>query len=389
MNLEQIQKQVATCSCGNPHHPISIEQINASEKVWQSLVKFVQKKEWRHLLVIADVTTQTVGYSPLQKALLTVGIDVTLVTLSPNKQGDVAADELAVVQVMLELDDSVDALIALGAGTIHDVTRFCAAKAKIPFLSVPTAPSVDGFTSKGAPLIIRGKKITYQLVSPIAVFIPSDIIRDAPRALVAAGVGDMLGKYTSLLDWRFGAFDGQEPFCPVVARLTEQALFDCVKALPDIYAEKAEGLDQLMDSLILSGIAMLIFGHSHPASGGEHHLSHYWEMDFLTHERPAVLHGTKVAIATMELIDTYKTMIQEQSTVPRELEEWANQLPTRQKMESVFNSLQAPIRPEEIGISPLLLASSKREAYRLRERHTLLKQLSLQTTHFETEERSL
>jgi len=112
-------------------------------------------------------------------------------------------------------------------------------------------------------------------------------------------------------------------------------------------------------------------------------------MDFLTHERPAVLHGTKVAIATMELIDTYKTMIQEQSTVPRELEEWANQLPTRQKMESVFNSLQAPIRPEEIGISPLLLASSKREAYRLRERHTLLKQLSLQTTHFETEERSL
>ncbi len=389
MNLEQIQKQVATCSCGNLHYPITIEQISASEKVWQSVVEFVQQKEWRHLLVIGDVNTQMVGYSPLKKALMTVGIDVSIVTLSPNKQGDVLADELSVVQVMLELDDSVDALIALGAGTIHDVTRFCAAKAKIPFLSVPTAPSVDGFTSKGAPLIIRGKKITYQLVSPIAVFIPSDIIRDAPRALIAAGVGDVLGKYTSLLDWRFGAFDGQEPFCPVVARLTEIALSDCVKALPDIYAERAEGLDQLMDSLILSGIAMLIFGHSHPASGGEHHLSHYWEMDFLTHDRPAVLHGTKVAIATMELIDTYRAMIQEQPDVPKELGDWVTQMPTRQKLESIFNSLQAPLQPEEIGISSLLLASSKREAYRLRERHTLLKQMSLQTSHFETEERSL
>ena len=143
---------------------------------------------------------------------MTVGIDVFIVTLSPNKQGNILADELSVVQVMLELENSVDALITIEAGTIHDVTRFCAAKAKILFLSVSIAPSVEGFTSKGAPLIIRRKKSTYQLVSPIAVFIPSDIIRDAPQALVIAGVGDMLGKYTSLLDWRFGSFDGQNPF---------------------------------------------------------------------------------------------------------------------------------------------------------------------------------
>jgi len=91
----------------------------------------------------------------------------------------------------------------------------------------------------------------------------------------------------------------------------------------------------------------------------------------------------------MELIDTYRAMIQEQSDVPKELGDWVTQMPTRQKLESIFNSLQAPLQPEEIGISSLLLASSKREAYRLRERHTLLKQMSLQTSHFETEERSL
>ncbi len=389
MNLEQIQEQVAACTCGNPHHTITIEQISASENVWQSLAEFVQKKEWRHLLVIADANTQAVGYSPLKKVLEEVGIDVSFVSLSSNEQGDVLAGELSVVQVLLEQDASVDALIALGTGTIHDVTRFCAAKTKVPFLSVPTAPSVDGFTSKGAPLIVRGKKITYQLVSPIAVFVPNDIIRNAPQALVAAGVGDMLGKYTSLLDWHFGAFDGNEPFCPIVARLTERALFACMEVLPEIYEGKAKGLDKLMDSLLLSGIAMLIFGHSHPASGGEHHLSHYWEMDFITHHRPAVLHGTKVAVATMELIDLYRTMIQERSDTPVKLNDWAQHMPTRQEMEYIFGALKAPLRPEEIGVSPLLLASSKQEAYRLRERHTLLKQMSLQSTHSEAEENSL
>lgn len=389
MNLEKINQDVQACDCGNPHHAITIERMVASEQVWGHLAEFVQEKEWKHLLIVADDNTERVGFLPLREALTRIGVQVNLVSLQPDERGDVLAEERTVVQVLLHQDETVDALIALGAGTIHDVTRFCAAKTKVPFISVPTAPSVDGFTSKGAPLIVRGKKITYQLVSPVAVFVPSQVIRTAPGALIAAGVGDMLGKYTSLLDWRFGAFDGGEPFCPVAASLTEQALQSCVDALPAIYKRDADGLDQLMESLLLSGVAMLIFGHSHPASGGEHHLSHYWEMDFIANHRPAVLHGTKVAIATMELIDSYKTTIFEWSDAPDALQVWAEQMPTRQELEHIFQALQAPLRPDEIGVSSLLLASSKREAYRLRERHTLLKHMSLNRTQSEVGERSL
>ncbi|MCT4783816.1 iron-containing alcohol dehydrogenase, partial [Exiguobacterium himgiriensis] len=129
--------------------------------------------------------------------------------------------------------------------------------------------------------------------------------------------------------------------------------------------------------------------HSHPASGGEHHLSHYWEMDFIANHRPAVLHGTKVAIATMELIDSYKTTILNGPEMPDTLQAWAEQMPRRQELESIFRTLRAPLRPEEIGISSLLLASSKREAYRLRERHTLLKHMSLNRTETEVGERFL
>lgn len=78
--------------------------------------------------------------------------------IQSDENEDVIADERAIMQVLLETPNDVDAFIAVGAGTVHDITRFSSYKMKVPFISVPTAPSVDGFTSMGAPLIIRGVK---------------------------------------------------------------------------------------------------------------------------------------------------------------------------------------------------------------------------------------
>ncbi|MGW8956402.1 hypothetical protein [Paenibacillus sp. NPDC055715] len=38
--------------------------------------------------------------------------------------------------------------------------------------------------------------------------------------------------------------------------------------------------------------------HSRPASGGEHHISHPIEMDFIAEGRKQVLHGAKVGVAS-------------------------------------------------------------------------------------------
>ncbi|MBK8047562.1 MAG: iron-containing alcohol dehydrogenase [Anaerolineales bacterium] len=62
----------------------------------------------------------------------------------------------------------------------------------------------------------------------------------------------------------------------------------------------------LMDALIESGFCMLDFGTSRPASGAEHHLSHYWEMKLLTEGRPAILHGAKVGVATVLVAGIYE-----------------------------------------------------------------------------------
>jgi glycerol-1-phosphate dehydrogenase [NAD(P)+] len=60
-----------------------------------------------------------------------------------------------------------------------------------------------------------------------------------------------------------------------------------------------------MDALLESGYCMLDFGSSRPASGAEHHYSHYWEMKLLREGRPAILHGAKVGVATVLVAGLY------------------------------------------------------------------------------------
>ena len=55
-----------------------------------------------------------------------------------------------------------------------------------------------------------------------------------------------------------------------------------------------------MAALVESGLCMAEAGHSRPASGAEHHYSHFWELRLLREGRPPILHGLKVAIGTLE-----------------------------------------------------------------------------------------
>ena len=116
----------------------------------------------------------------------------------------------------------------------------------------------------------------------------------------------MVAKFTSLADWKFSSLMGGELYCPVVAKLTKEALEACLTHHRSIAVRNEEGVTVLIEALILSGLAMLIFGHSHPASGGEHYFFHYWEMEFLIEKRPQILHGAKVGVSTALISQLYK-----------------------------------------------------------------------------------
>ena len=66
-------------------------------------------------------------------------------------QKDLHANERGVELAKARLGDA-KLLIAAGAGTVHDITRSICAERGMPFGSVPTAASVDGFVSSVAAM---------------------------------------------------------------------------------------------------------------------------------------------------------------------------------------------------------------------------------------------
>lgn len=363
-----------------------LKVIELDRGVIRKVAPYLREQGYRHVLLVADDHTYAAAGEQLMGLLEAEGVNTRVVLIQPDAQGDVVADEIAIVQLLLEIrPDETDVLLAVGSGTIHDIVRFAAHKTGKPFVSVPTAPSVDGFTSAGAPLIVRGVKKTVPAVPPVAIFADLDILMAAPQRLVAAGFGDMLGKYTSLFDWKFSRLTAGEPYDEQAAAITERALRSCVSHAEAIGARTEEGIRALMTALIESGIAMLLFGQSHPASGAEHHLSHYWEMEYLRQGRRALLHGAKVGVACAEIARVYHAAGEGMlpGAEPAALREhreqvraWLRDLPGEAELRGLLRKAGGPSTLAELGIGEELFARSLREAHRVRDRRTLLRELN-------------
>ncbi|CAM4123559.1 sn-glycerol-1-phosphate dehydrogenase [Lederbergia lenta] len=383
--ISEIELAAKDCECGNAHNKITIETMTVGDDAFEKCAAFIVMKKYKRVLMIADVRTYAAAGEKLHSIFVEKEIEHAICLIEPNVNGDVVADEVSIVQAMLELDADVDAIIAVGSGTIHDIARFCGAKTSKPFISIPTAASVDGFTSLGAPIIVRGMKKTFQTVSPIALFADINVLINAPKEMTAAGFGDMLAKFTSLADWNFGHLHAGEPFCRLSASITEEALRDCVEKIEQIATGEEEGIGSLITALIQSGLAMLIFGQSHPASGGEHHLSHYWEMEFLQKNQPQVLHGAKVGVSSIILAKLYKQWFGSESNIPEGLKERAakvaaivENIPDADRLKSWLEKVSGPTTPLELGISSELVERSLKEAYLLRDRSTMLKYFNVE-----------
>lgn len=380
--LREISKRIQNCNCGNAHYEITMEKVVVDYDALQHAVLFLKEKTYGHVVLVADETTFNVAGKALLTKLIDNKFGTTVSLIQPDEQGDVVANEESIVQLLLEVPQDADVLLAVGAGTIHDISRIVSYKMQKPFISIPTAASVDGFNSMGAPLVIRGKKITYQSLAPIAVFADLHIITDAPKQMTAAGLGDMLGKSTSLADWRFGSLVGKEPFCPLAFEITQQALQSCMDNIDLISEGNAEGVKLLMEALINSGIAMLIVGNSYPASGGEHHVSHYWEMDFLEKKKRQVLHGAKVSISCYIIADLYKNEIKNSILVNQKNQELVKNkqkiveilesIPEAKTLKEMVKKVGGETEPNNLGISRELVVKSLREAHSIRDRFTLL-----------------
>lgn len=299
-NLEGFKQ---SCSCGR-EHLIEVEKIVIQSGVLSEVSTFIKSSDsTSYPIIICDLNTYGKGASQLEIELNLKSQQV--IVLNPCH---LHADEYALEAIYKQLESKVSVLIAVGSGTIHDLTRYLAHYLNIPFISVPTAASVDGFASSVAAMTFKGFKVTTSAKAPLAIFADTNIISKAPTHLTAAGVADLLAKYTALLDWKVAHVLTHEYLCERIIKVTEEALQMMLESLDGIANKEEEAYESLMYGLIISGLGMQMIGNSRPASGAEHHLSHLWEMHVINDEIEA-LHGEKVGVGLLLVSEAYHALL--------------------------------------------------------------------------------
>ena len=279
------------CSCGR-HHVCDIEYVAIAKGAIGALKEIT--RSYNQILVVADENTYGAAGQKTMEALS--GKNVCKVIFSGKTV--LIPNEEAIAQVTEKLD-GVDLIIGIGSGVIQDLCKYVSHVNKIPYYIVATAPSMDGYASSGAAMILGGMKVTVSAGVPAAIIADTDVLKDAPMEMLQAGYGDIVGKYSCLNDWKLSALINGEYFCQQVYDLTYETADKVRKLAKGIMERDEEAVGALMEALVVVGIAMAYVGNSRPASGSEHHFSHYFEITGILNNTPYLAHGIDVAYAAV------------------------------------------------------------------------------------------
>ncbi len=365
------------------------------------------------LAIVSDPATHEVLGAHLERTLAGLGT-VTSVMLDREPQADAET-----VAALRRACASADALVAVGSGTINDVCKYAAARDGKPYVVFATAPSMNGYTSMNAAITVDGHKRSLPAATPVGVFMDLEVMAAAPARMIRAGLGDSLCRPTAQADWLLshhliGTPYRSAPFAMLAE--DESILFDAPEALlrGDLDAMRA-----LARTLVLSGLGMTVCNGSHPASQGEHLVSHYIEM-FSPQGRPNYFHGEQVAVATLTMARIQEEMLAAgppkfqpspmteaelvhrlgpelgascwkefrpkrmtpetaQSMAERVVETWIELCRSigatsiaAERLASIIKRAGGPTTPADIGLPPTFYAGAVRNARFLRDRYTFL-----------------
>ncbi len=286
MSIKDLLGSKSDCGCGKLHS-CDIKYVETGENALDSLTEVAAP--FTNILLVCDENT-----APLcrERVLKLLGDKISSeVCFSKDI---VIPNEEAISKVEAKINDKTDFIIGIGSGVINDICKHVSFANDMRYAIIATAPSMDGYASVGAALILNEMKVTLNARVPYAIIAESKIVATAPMDMIQSGYGDIVGKYSCLNDWRLAAAVRNEYFCDYVYN----AVMDTVKKVEGtakkLLMRDPEAINTLTEALITVGIMMSYVGNSRPASGSEHHLSHFFEITGLLDNREYFLHGIDV-----------------------------------------------------------------------------------------------
>ena len=292
LNVSDYCNREIHCACGHTHY-CPIEAVVVRDGALAELDALTAGYE--RILLAADENTWAACGGDVAARL---GEKVSR-RLIWRREGRLVPDERAVAELEGALGEGIDLILGVGSGVINDLCKYVSWKRDLTYGIVATAPSMDGYASSGAAMIVDGMKVTYTTRPPRFILADTAVVRNAPLDMIRAGYGDIIGKYSSLNDWRLSHLVTGEYFCQSICDLVRDVTDEIRARAERIVTRDDEAVGYLTKALILIGVTLSLLGSTRPGSGSEHHLSHFFEIVGLARHEPHFDHGTDVAYATV------------------------------------------------------------------------------------------
>ena len=283
--------QGVSCSCGKQHH-CDIEAVYIESGAITRLSELCVPYD--KILLVADENTFTAAGERAEKIL---GKKVAQKVVFSGKT-ILIPNEKSVETVRASLE-GVDLILGIGSGVIQDLCKYVSYFSEIPYMIVATAPSMDGYASNGAAMILNGMKETVSVGLPRAIVADTEILKTAPLRMIQAGYGDVIGKFSALCDWELSRIVKGEYFCQYIYDMTYQMIEKVLSTAEGLMRREEASIQALTEALIIVGILISFVSTSRPASGSEHHLSHFFEIVGIVKNEPYFPHGIDVAYGTI------------------------------------------------------------------------------------------
>ena len=294
MNINELHESFKNCSC-KKEHKCPIDHVVIGRGALSSLPSLCEGFE--NVILVSDENT----YNACARDAFGILGDKIKKNLVLAANGDVVIpNEEKIDEIQKALPDKCDLIIGTGSGVINDLCKYVSFKNDLPYYIIATAPSMDGYASVGAALILEGMKITLNARPPKAIIADTAVLAKAPIDMIRAGYGDIIGKYSCLNDWRLSALINGEYFCQKVYDLTYSCAEKVKSLAKGVNLRDEETVGALMEALVTVGIAMSYVDCSRPASGSEHHLSHFFEITGILDKKEYFSHGIDVVFSSVE-----------------------------------------------------------------------------------------
>ena len=302
----------------------------------------VYPRENRALIVLGP-RIYDLYFSRLKGSLEAVGIEVDYIIVR-----EASVEEAEKVAVTAR-ETGAEVIVGFGGGRSIDLAKYASKNSGVGFVSLPTVASHDGITSPFASLRGFNKPMSVPAKSPDLILIDVSIVASAPRRYNMAGFGDLIGKLTSVRDWKLAHKLRGEYYGEYAASLALLSAKHVAAYSREIAAGTMEGLRVLLEALVSSGVAMGIAGSTRPASGSEHLFAHALMM--VAKRKP--LHGEAVGVGTIMMSYLHGL-------------KW-------RKIRGLLRRVGLPTTAEELGVTEEEVIEALTMAARIRpERYTIL-----------------